>query len=206
MAATFPLDLEVAFGAAAPHASCCECCEGYCPLDEGTAGWVGDILYTATVDGRDYLTDRYVALRRDLLDDGLLTEQNLMAAPAGPWASVPDSVPPVSDAPQGPHVLNLCDLAGLTRHVHEQSSNVVHLYRGDEHVGWTTVATKPPFLDVADLPAVREIARKCGLDLGSAAVALRIARDVPGSSSSPSATTPDEPASRPADAKGQEPT
>lgn len=171
------LDLEIAFGHAAPHPSCCECCEGYCPLDEGTMGWVGDLLFTATAGGKDYLTDRHVMLRRDLLNDEILTEQNLMAAPSVPWMNVPDTVPPVSEAPQGPHVLNLCDLAGLTRHADEQDPTLTHLYRGDEHVGWTRVATKPPYLTVEDLPTVRTIAKKCGLDLALASVAYLTAKD-----------------------------
>lgn len=39
------------------------------------------------------------------------------------------------------------------------------------------VATKPPFITEADLPVVREIARKCAIDLGRAAVAYMIARE-----------------------------
>lgn len=178
--ATKPLfDLTIAFGSAAPHQTCCDCCDGYCPLvDEGDDRWMGGLLYVYTTpDGVEYLTDRFIMLRRDLLDDEILTEQNLLTVPSAvAWTTVPDAQPSLSDGPQGVHVLNACDRLGLTRHDHE-SPTFCHLYREGEHVGWTTIATKPPFITEADLPVVREIARKCAIDLGRAAVAYMIARE-----------------------------
>lgn len=169
-------DLSTAFGSAAPHAVCCDCCEGYCPLaDEGDDRWMGGLLYVYTTpDGVEYLTDRHVMLRRDLLDDEILTEQNLLPVPSiVAWASVPDAQPPLSDGPQGVHVLNACALLGLTRHEHEVPT-FCHLYREGEHVGWTTIATKG--LTEADLPVVRLIAQKCAIDLGRASVAYLTAQ------------------------------
>ena len=51
-------DLATAFGSAAPHTWCCDCCDGYCPLfDEGDDRWTGNLMYVYTADdGTEYLT------------------------------------------------------------------------------------------------------------------------------------------------------
>jgi hypothetical protein len=171
-------DLETVFATSAPHTICCECCEGYCPLGDGDESdeWRSR-LWTYDLNGVEYLTDRFLMIRRDLIGDASELPDDLRCGPDVPWMSVPDAMPPLSAGAQGPYVLDLCEQQRITRHEHDTTHGVTHLYRGDMHIGWTTIASKPPFITEDDLPTIKALARALQLDLGRAARAYALSHD-----------------------------
>ena len=162
------------------HGQCCDCCAGYCPRFEG--GGLEDDLYDMVVldlDGTGYVGNRYILVRSDRV--GPIPEQALKAA-ARPitipeWATVPDKMPAEFTEHQSANILDRVDRAGLT--VHAGDDKIVHLYQGQQHVGWTTLLSpgkRALACDPADLDLVRRIAIATDIALPAAEKALRLAR------------------------------
>jgi hypothetical protein len=162
--------------------SCCDCCNGYCPsgdipgqLDELHGGQV----YPVTVDGVEYATDRYRAIRKDLV--GPLEPPTWAVGPRVTDTTragliVPDVQPPVSRADQSMDMLDrLAQIEGLT--VHEGQGPALNLYVGSEHVGWCGLRKwQQGAASNEDYPLVRRIADAIGVSLDRAETALFVAR------------------------------
>ena len=165
---------------------CCDCCNGYCP-DFGAKPTAR--VHPVTINGFEYYTDRYVAIREDRVDvSGAEIE-----ARAGEviWPEAPADKPGPSTA-----VLS-ADTAGRLLDLgwdicEGEPYGRQHIYDGDEHIGWITscgsrVEGSPlggMSMRLDDLQALRAIIRDgwCAsdstTDLGNAAIALNIGRAV----------------------------
>lgn len=155
---------------------CCDCCAGYCTLGDDSGPW-WPAVYAITLGDVEYLGIRQALVRRSAVAD--LPETAGVMSPSTPpptaWAVVPPERPPLSDRPQMANMLDRLDRAGLTIH---EGTDVVHLYRGSDHVGWCKWAIDPAKgITLADLPTVRDIAKHIGLDVKRAAEALHLIRD-----------------------------
>lgn len=151
---------------------CCDCCDGYCPDQEDRADRWSE-LYAVTVHGREYVTDRYIMVAREMLDG--LPEDVVNPLPGTPktdWAILPSERPEPSQRPQSAPLLDRLTRAGITVHEGERA---VNLYYGAAHVGWALWA-KRDGVAPADLPLVREVAREAGIDIRAAALAMHVVR------------------------------
>ena len=155
---------------------CCDCCDDYCPYDEIEPPEVTWFTAVAcTVDGVDYEGLACLLVRSDVaaLPEGAQPMRPTFSAP------VPATRPPVNDRPMVPQTLDRIDRAGFT--VHDDGSTPLHLYRGDEHVGWTMPSAerdvRVPGIAVADLPLVRAVATTIGVDANMAMAAIKALRD-----------------------------
>lgn len=173
------------FAEPAIHAgSCCECCEGYCVLsylDEDEVHW-DSFLLTLDVGGVEYVTNRYVVVRRDMLD-GIPEEAGVrpfsgdVGALVEQLPPVPSERPTLSSALMSPLMLDRFDRAGLD--YCGEGEKVVHLYAGDRHAGWTTVALSGG-ISREQLPAIREFAERFGCSVTASHKALKIAGELIG--------------------------
>ena len=115
-----------------PHV-CCSCCDGYCPQWEAASEPTAPQLYTFVAsDGVKYLTDRYIAIRADMIDAP--SDEPIDASRSAGAFHVPASKPGPSRAAFTPRLLRQVLAAGLT--VHHSDDTAQPLYRGDEFVGW----------------------------------------------------------------------
>lgn len=156
---------------------CCECCDGYCPgQDANLLRW--DRLWGLTLDDDAYVTDRRLLIqtaRLTVIPEGEVHELSGSAKTSlmKSLPPIPDERPSASTAFQSPRNMDRLDRAGLT--VHGDTPKVHHLYQGDRHVGWTTVATRG-ISERADLDLTRKIAAEIGVSLARAYRALRMAQ------------------------------
>ena len=152
-------DWQVFGNAGDSHPVCCLCCAGYCSgLDtqafNDAPAWN---LWTFDVDGVEYVTNRHLAVRADLIEDTSDSWEPLRISSATGWP-VPDAKPGPSTATLGPVYMHLLDKAGFDICDGGATSRKQHVYRGAEHVGWLMPTRGDNGVTLADLPALREIA------------------------------------------------
>lgn len=152
---------------------CCDCCAGYCPEDDLPEKDRWDTLFAFKAAGVEYLGDRRIMVRRELLtgvpenvpvvETGMVDPDFAVAPASKPDAFVGKSV--------AGHVDRL-DLASLE--CRGNDPKVIHIYAGDEHVGWTTVAKADAkhAITTDQLEQVRRIAVAARIGIHEAAVAL----------------------------------
>ena len=152
-------DWQVFGNAGDSHPECCQCCAAYCPgidtqafNDAPTSN-----LWTFDVDGVEYVTNRHLAVRADLIEDTSDSWEPLRISSATGWP-VPDAKPGPSTATLGPVYMHLLDKAGFDICDGGATSGKQHIYRGAEHVGWLMPTRGDNGVTLADLPALREIA------------------------------------------------
>jgi hypothetical protein len=107
---------------------CCECCDGYCPMTESDGGL--PLLYAFTMNGTEYVSDRYIAVRADIL-----------AERGEPIARQVDKAWPLPDVEPGPStaILTPSKVQRLTAcgiDIREGLGTQQELYRNGVHVGW----------------------------------------------------------------------
>lgn len=152
-------DWQVFGNASDSHPECCPCCAAYCPGIETQA--FNDApacnLLMFDVDGVEYVTNRHLAVRADLIEatgDGW--ELGLTKSVTD-WL-IPDAKPGQSTATLGPVYMHLLDRAGFDICAGGATSGKQHVYRGAEHVGWLMPTRGDNGVTLADLPTLREIA------------------------------------------------
>ena len=160
--ATFK-DWDIFGNARDSHPECCPCCAAYCSGFETRAfnnapAWD---LWTFDVDGVEYVTNKHLAVRADLIEattnDGW--ERLGMPSSVTDWP-VPDAKPGPSTATLGSVYMHLLDKAGFDICDGGATSGKQHVYRGAEHVGWLMPTRGDNGVTLADLPALREIAEE----------------------------------------------
>lgn len=154
----------VIFGGEYDGHQCCTCCSGYCQLDEiDDLEYLTEPLWFVGAD-RQYLSDRYFAVRSDLLD--LVSPgPKIVNAESAPVAlsdsmTVPAHRPGPSVAQFDPDRLMRATAAGFTLHAADNGPE--HLYtETGEHAGWLMPLTvhdgsdAPRGMTVADIPRVQ---------------------------------------------------
>ena len=152
-------DWQVFGNARDSHPECCPCCAAYCSgLDTRAFNNApASNLFSVTVDGVEYVTSRYLAVRADLIETDSCGEPVEMPSGATGWP-VPDAKPGPSTATLGAVDMHLLDKAGLDICDGGATSGKQHVYRGAEHVGWLMPTRGDNGVTLADLPALREIA------------------------------------------------
>ena len=156
--ATFK-DWDIFGNARDSHPECCPCCTAYCSGVEAQVfndapAWG---LFSFTVDGVEYVTSRYLAVRADLIEATSGWEPIGMPISGTDWP-VPATKPGPSTATLGPVYMHLLDKAGFDICDGGATSRKQHVYRGAEHVGWLMPTRGDNGVTLADLPALREIA------------------------------------------------
>lgn len=172
------IDARILLASPAEHeGDCCECCEGYCPKYESPGGkleW-DQFLFALHLDGVEYVTNRFVIVRAEALE-GLPDGGEVQPFPGDPGVlrdqlpAVPDERPAPSKSPMSVPMLDRFDRLGLD--YCGTGEKVVHLYAGDQHIGWTTIATKGPNRD--DFRLIRAFASEFRCGASDAAAAIRI--------------------------------
>lgn len=146
---------------------CCDCCEGYCPDQEGDR-W--EAFVEVEIAEQEYVGTRMLIIRRDRLN-GLPGDLKAMKVPAQTKVGtfvIPEALPPVFGGRHVASHYDRIDRAGLIcRHV--EGEPMVHLYVGDEHVGWTRHATEGKGVTLDELAVVRRIAKASWLSINRAA-------------------------------------
>jgi hypothetical protein len=169
------LDPKVLFGDA-EHGACCGCCEGFCPEEDDPHSDGFEMLFSITVAGIEYLGTNKIQIRCDALAPLPEKVADRIAYPkvSQPWMVQPPAQrPPLDTRPQSARMLDRLDRSGITRHV---GADVVHLYLGDQHVGWCNWSRHASAIVDDDLQLVRTLADATGLTLPFAAVALHTVR------------------------------
>lgn len=154
-------DWQVFGNARDSHPECCPCCAAYCSGLEAPA--FNDApaldLFSFTVYGVEYVTNKYLAVRADLIEattsDGW---ERLGLTISGTDWPIPDAKPGQSTATLGPVYMHLLDRAGFDICAGGATSGKQHVYRGADHVGWLMHTRGDNGVTLADLPALREIA------------------------------------------------
>lgn len=129
------------FGDPGEHHVCCDCCAGYCSASE--TGVVTLDLWCVTIDGTVYVTDRYAAVRADLIEvdvrDRRFTWTNVSSSWTG-WTA-PEVEPGPSQQPLRPDIVErLLDCGIDIREGGEAEKQ--HLYVDGEHIGWVMSAAE----------------------------------------------------------------
>lgn len=152
-------DWQVFGNAIDSHPECCPCCAAYCSGTEVQAlnDAPASSLRTFDVGGVEYVTDKYLAVRADLIEATSGWKPLRTPISVIDW-SVPDAKPGPSTATLGPVYMHLLDKAGFDICDGGATSGKQHIYRGAEHVGWVMPTRGDNGVTLADLPALREIA------------------------------------------------
>lgn len=141
------------------HQACCMGCTVMFAQNSTT-----DRLLNVDIDGIRYLTNRYLAIRADLVKATRKPYEETVTIDDKKRATgsfeVPPKMPPASTHHLNPMYMDLLDLAGFTICEGEVGPREAQpLYLGDEHVGWLMpVAEEPYGVTLADLPELRRIA------------------------------------------------
>lgn len=156
-----PFKDTAVFGSLADaHRQCCQCCNGYCPAQENEDELLPEQLWRMVIGGVDYITDRYVMLRADLIamqGDPLLIDILL------DWEA-PAIKPGPSTQPLEPS--RMCRMITLGIEICEGGPGVRQpLYLSEEHIGWVMVA--------------RPTGRYSAFTVGDREELARIATDLP---------------------------
>lgn len=141
-ATTYPADKI--FGDAHPG-NCCPCCAGYCILGD-SEGWspANEALYQIRVNDSIYMTDRYVAIRDDLIERPLppgATAADFSSNIQPPWR-IPATKPEESTADFTPSLAARLLALGIdiTQGDPTTDGGRQHLYAGTQHIGWIQIA------------------------------------------------------------------
>ncbi|WP_418060785.1 hypothetical protein [Pimelobacter simplex] len=169
------IDAQLLFRAE-PH-TCCECCFGYCPEGDLPEKDRWDALFNFHASGVEYVGDRRVMVRRDALV-GIPAEVPIIeSGMVNPdFAAEPEVKPPPFAGKHTALHFDRLDLAALEC---RGNGTVVHVYAGEDHVGWSTVASADAKAAISEdqLGKVRRIARAASISINAAAVALAAAED-----------------------------
>lgn len=149
---------------------CCSCCRGYCP-EVDTEPKPYD-LYRLTVDGTEYLSDRYVAVRADHLSENTgkgVTVITSTKDQTGPEWVIPDTRPGPSTEWFTPSVIRGALTAGWTIHqgTGDAPANPQHIYDGDQHVGFVMPvigdrdSLQAKAARLSEMPCIRALADEC---------------------------------------------
>ena len=188
------IDPVALFGVDPHPEDCCACCDEFCVGAEGkllNGPRIEGPIYRIRVRGVEYLTDKRVAVRADMVSPLPADKAPLVTidVDVSTWPEVPAERPPASEALCRPKLMDRLDRAGLTRH--GDTAGAAGLYLGDTHVGWAaSLATgrtnggDPILWTSGDLPLIRGIANDLGISLDVAAAAIQMVRraDTPGPS------------------------
>lgn len=132
MTATFTI--ISAFGSDEQYHSCCSCCQGYCPMDDGSQTGGPDVL----VSVGDYLSDRYVALLSELVEPG---ERVVLNRPVPPESFTVPEVEPDDESECLFVPSRALRLLALGIDIRQGSpKGPQHLYLNGRHVGWVMPA------------------------------------------------------------------
>jgi len=133
---------QALFGDAGHPGLCCDCCDGYCP--ESDNGSHQDHVFSVGA----YVSDRYVAIRADLIDVKDGDEwRTITYDPTAGW-TVPDDMPPESSRVFTPSIAGR--LLALGIHIGHSDDRSQPLYHDGQHIGWVAAAD-----DGATLAVVR---------------------------------------------------
>lgn len=154
---TPPLSPAQFFGDPGEHHACCDCCEGYCPAPD--LGIDRLDLFRVEVNGATYLTDRYKAIRADLIQVGEADRRFLYKDHKGKeeWP-VPEVEPGPSRTWLRPaDVERLLDCGIDIRQGGDGPRERQHLYVDGEHVGWLMPCTGENLahIKLAEVPRIR---------------------------------------------------
>lgn len=166
-------DPEVLF-AYDTHHTCCDCCEGYCPLESReTPAWVAPRV-EIEIDGVEYVGTNRLLIRKDALPELHASFFEGIIRPSGDisWATVPATRPPLTERLQVAYMADILERSGLTAH---NGDEILHLYADENHVGWTKWARDGAGCRPQDLGIVRDLAQRIGMDIRTAhQVLLRV--------------------------------
>lgn len=145
-----------AFGTGWHEGSCCDCCAGYCVRYESPGG---PFLARFTHAGRDWISDRYVALDAELLSDAPATDTPGAAMGRPKVDMLPTRAIGPATGIIGPRTLDL-----LARHpdltLADSDKPGIHALTWDGvMVGFATVGKEGSGLPVEWLPRAWEMAR-----------------------------------------------
>lgn len=121
---------------------CCSCCDGYCHLGElDQEDFESTMaLWRVTSGGVEFITDRYLIVRADLVDiehkHTNLAEGDVQTLHDAAFHEPPAEKPGVSSALFQARYVDLLDKVGITIADGGDPHQAQPLYRGDEHVGW----------------------------------------------------------------------
>ena len=125
---------DTVFGETYHDGQCCYCCAGYCPA--GDVDEPQQEMFELTVNGIEYYTDRYLAIRTDVFAKPIAGLSSLRPKPVE-WP-IPDTKPEPSKAALNANYIGRFRTLGWdVRQGYDE--NRQHVYRGDEHIGWLTV-------------------------------------------------------------------
>ena len=124
----------------AHHGACCSCCYGYCPMGDHTSEPSADMLYVVG----EYLTDRFVAVRADLLavPDSQPKMSPDISMPKS-W-TIPDAEPEPSTLRFLPSRATRLTALGIDI---RQGDTAQHLYFKGDHIGYLMTASAGRTLD-----------------------------------------------------------
>lgn len=136
MAETETVGPAQVFGDPGEHHVCCDCCAGYCPASDVGVDTLE--LWRVTINSSAYITDRYAAVRADLIEvdegDRRFTWHDL---PKSHEWTVPEVEPGPSRQPLRPDIVErLLDCGIDIRQGEGGERERQHLFVGGEHVGW----------------------------------------------------------------------
>ena len=131
---------DTVFGETYHDGPCCDCCAGYCPSSE--VDEPQQELFEVTINGVDYYTDRYLAIRADVFAKPI-EEVSIVKPKPVKW-SIPETKPEPSKVALNAHYIgrfrdlgwDVCQ--GREGNLDGDHSSRIrqHVYWGDEHIGW----------------------------------------------------------------------
>ena len=184
------IDFTKAFGSELHPGDCCDCCDGYCPRDDFNFGSKPHFepLLRLTSTEASWVTDRYICIREDRLtpapEEAHIRDLNTSPIDKGPMY-IPDERPD-----EGAEILISSrmwvriDDAGLTsslvlgkalKHKDGAGASIVHIYDGEEHIGWVTTARPGKGITHADYLRYAAIAIGAEVTVDQVADVLRAA-------------------------------
>lgn len=153
--------LAEVFGGAYDGHECCSCCAGYCSLGETFKADepAPETMYRITsTTGIEYISDRYVAIRADLVDVGEYADRIIDGPEGHDIASIPDAEPEDSTAVFRAAFVHHMKNCGI-RIREGVPAGPQHLYASGEHVGWLMPAngSRPgPWITLDQVSAIKK--------------------------------------------------
>ncbi|MBD2760056.1 hypothetical protein IEE94_11110 [Yimella sp. cx-573] len=123
---------DTVFGEACHDGECCDCSAGYCPACE--VDEPQQELFEVTVNGVDYYTDRYLAIRADVFTKPIAGVSDVK--PKRLEWPIPDTKPKPSRAVLNAEYIGRFRELGWDVRQGYDVGNRQHVYRGDDHIGW----------------------------------------------------------------------
>ena len=129
------------FGEAYHDGPCCDCCDEYCRaigVDEPQQE-----MFEFTINGVDYYTDRYLAIRADVFAKPIAGVSSVKPKPVE-WSIPETKLEPSKAVLNADYIGRFRDLGwdvcqgreGNLDGDHRSRMIRQHVYRGDEHIGW----------------------------------------------------------------------